>query len=211
MHPGSAPARARLEPVVIKAIASALEAHPRRIVQAPDRRQAAVMVPLFSHDGEPWLVLTKRTDTVRMHKGEISFPGGSRDPEDADLWTTALRETHEELGLVPDAVEQIGALDDHPTFASGYIVSPFVATFDPGEWSPSEHEIAEVIELPLAELARVGRVEVWSRQGIRYPMHLFDLDGHRVWGVTAFILRRFLDIAGPALGLNAPAVESSAS
>jgi len=182
------------------AIKKALEAHPRNMVEVPGRRQAGVLIMLFERDGEPWVVLTERTHTVSMHKGEISFPGGARDPGDEDLWATAVRESVEELGVDPNSLQQLGALDDYPTFSSGYIVSPFIAAVTPPEeWKASTAEIAHVIELPLKLLVDVGRMEVWERDGIRFPMHIFDADGYRIWGVTAFILRRFLDIVGPAL------------
>lgn len=182
------------------AIKKALEAHPRRMVEVPGRRQAGVLIMLFERDGEPWVVLTERTHTVSLHKGEISFPGGARDPEDKDLWATAVRETVEELGVDPNTLQQLGAMDDYPTFSSGYIVSPFIAAVEPPEeWHASEAEIAQVIEIPLRRLLDVGRMEVWERDGIRFPMHIFDVDEHRIWGVTAFILRRFLDIVGPAI------------
>jgi 8-oxo-dGTP pyrophosphatase MutT (NUDIX family) len=182
------------------AIKDALERHPRRMVDVPGRRQAGVLIMLFERDGEPWAVFTERTHTVSLHKGEISFPGGARDPEDDDLWGTAVRETVEELGVDPNTLQQLGALDDYPTFSSGYIVSPFIAAVDPPEqWHASPAEIAQVIELPLKTLLKIGRMEVWEREGIRFPMHIFDVDGHRIWGVTAFILRRFLDIVGPAI------------
>lgn len=185
---------------MLRGVQEALNRHQRRVIEVPDRRQAAVLIPLFERDDEPWVVLTKRTETVSTHKGQISFPGGGHDPEDADLWTTAVRETQEELGVKPESLQQLGALDDYPTFSTGFIVSPFVAAMDPPEeYHPSEAEIAEVIELPLRALAEAGRMEVWEREGIRYPMHIFDVGEHRVWGVTAFILRRFLDIVAPAL------------
>ena len=171
------PQPVHLTPTMIRA----LEAHPRNMVEVPGRRQAGVLIMLFERDGEPWVVLTERTHTVSLHKGEISFPGGARDPGDEDLWATAVRESVEELGVDPNSLQQLGALDDYPTFSSGYIVSPFIAAVTPPEeWKASPAEIAHVIELPL-------------------KLHIFDADGYRVWGVTAFILRRFLDIVGPAL------------
>lgn len=202
MDPAPAHGALPLRESFLLPLRAALGAHARRTVSVPERRQAAVLLLLFERDHEPWIVLTKRTETVRAHKGEIAFPGGARDPEDEDLYATAVRETHEELGIKPTSLQPLGALDDYPTFASGYIVSPFVAAVEPGEYRPSEHEIAEVIEVPLRELWRAHRVEVWERDGIKYPMHIFDVRGHRVWGVTAFIMRRFLDIAGPALSLD---------
>lgn len=178
----------------------ALATYDRRALEVPSRRKAAVLVPLFERDGEPWVVLTRRTDTVRSHAGQISFPGGAADPGEIDLWDTAVRETHEELGISPDDITRLGALDDYPTYSSGYIVSAFVGTIIPSAtWTHSEAEIAEVIELPLQRLIDAGRMEEWERDGIRFPMHLFDVDEHRVWGLTAYILQRFLDVAGHAL------------
>ena len=195
----AAPALPLREPL-LRSIQRALSAHERRTVDIPRRRQAAVLLPLFERNEEPWLVLTKRTDRVRSHKGEIAFPGGARDPEDPDLWSTAVRETYEEIGVEPARVQQLGALDDLPTFGSGFIVAPFVAAIDPPlQWTTSEDEIEYVIELPLRALIAAHKIEVWEREGIKYPMHQFLVDGHLVWGLTAFILRRFLDAAGPAL------------
>lgn len=176
------------------------------MVEISGRRQAAVLLMLFDRSGAPWIVLTKRSQGVRSHKGEISLPGGSRDPDDPDLWTTAVRETVEELGVDPRMLRQLGALDDYPTFSSGFVVSAFVAAVEPPErWRPSEHEIEEVIELPLAVLARAHRTETWEREGVRFPMHVFEVDDRYIWGVTAFILHRFLTLVRPVLDLPEPA------
>lgn len=184
---------------MLAAVRTALAAHRRRAVDAPERRKAAVLLMLFERQAEPWIVLTKRTHHVRTHKGEISFPGGAMDPEDPDLWATAVRETHEELGVDPEDLTPLGVLDDYPTFGSGFIVTAYVAAVRPGEYAPSAHEIDEVIELPLSRLERVHRTEVWERDAIRFPMNLFEVDGHMIWGVTAFILRAFLDIVWPSV------------
>jgi len=197
------PARADARPLSdehLAIITKALGAHEPVTVDVPERRRAAVLIMLFSRDDEPWVVLTRRTDKVSTHKGEISFPGGAHDEVDPDTWVTAVRETEEELGVDPASLTRLGALDDYPTFSSGFIVSPYVAAVAPSTWLPNEHEIADVIELPLRRLAQAARMEVWERDGIRFPMHIFDVDGAYVWGVTAFILRRFLDIVGPSLG-----------
>lgn len=180
----------------------ALGARAKRVWHDPSQRAAAVLLLVFERAAGPWIVLTRRTETVRHHKGEISFPGGMRDPGDPDLAATALRETHEELGLDPSHVRIVGELDDLPTFVTGYLVSPYVALISEGhDWNPSPAEIAEVLELPLHELARVARSEVWKRDELEIPMHVFELDGHFIWGLTARILRQFLDVAGEALGL----------
>lgn len=196
-------AAAPLGDALARALAGVLEQHERAQVRVPERRQAAVLIPLFERGGEPWLVLTKRTETVATHKGQISFPGGAHDPTDADLWETAVREAEEEMGLVRDRVAYLGALDDYPTFSSGFVVSPYVASIDPpSAWEPHAAEVDHVIELPLREVHRIGRTEIWERDGIRFPMHVYEIEGHYVWGVTAFILHRFLEIASPVLGVD---------
>src|SRR5580658_11271128 len=101
------------------------------------RTDAGVLVPLYESDGEMHAVFTKRRNDLRRHPGEISFPGGRRDPGDENLLATALREAHEEVGLPPDAVEIAGALQPTPTIATGYAVYPFVGMIVAGfVWKP---------------------------------------------------------------------------
>jgi len=149
---------------------------------------------LFERGGEPWLVFTRRTHTVAQHKGEISFPGGGRDDEDADLEATAIRETVEELGIDPADITIVGRLDDLPTFVTGYNVSPFVAVVpEQHAYRPSDAEIDEIIELPVEELERVGRREVIVRRGFPIETNIFETRGHFIWGFTGAVLRQFLD------------------
>lgn len=188
-----------------EAVREALAGHPKRRFDVPDHRDAAVLVPLFERGRRPWAVFTKRTTRVRHHKGEISFPGGMRDPEDGSLAATALRETREELGLDPATVRVLGELDDIPTFGSRYLVTPFVAAVPPDvAWAPNEREIDEILEFPLAELARIERHEPWERFGTTVDMYLYELEGYTIWGATARILHQLLDVAGAALGLRGP-------
>ena len=93
---------------------------------------AAVLVPLYVEDDEIHAVFTKRREDLRRHPGEISFPGGRYDEGETDLRATALREAYEEIGLPPDAVEILGALQPTPTIATGYAVYPFVGLIEPG-------------------------------------------------------------------------------
>lgn len=165
------------------------------------RTDAAVLVPLFvGPEGGLHVVLTRRRDDLRRHAGEISFPGGRQDPEDADLLATALREVHEEIGLPPQAVELVGALQPTPTIATDYAVHPFVGLIEPGfTWAPSEREVAEVLELPLAALrAGAGRRSM-ERRGVPFRTDVYVVGDHLVWGATARMLGDLLGRLPPGL------------
>ncbi len=154
------------------------------------RTDAAVLVPLFlDAEGAPRVVLTRRREDLRRHPGEISFPGGRQDPTDADLCFTALREAQEEIGLAPDGVELIGALQPTPTIATNYAVYPFVGLIEPGQtWRPAEAEVAEVLELRLDDLrAGYGRRRL-IRRGVPFRTDTYVVDDHLVWGATARML-----------------------
>ena len=154
-----------------------------------------MLVPLFiGADGEPSVVLTRRREDLRRHPGEISFPGGRQDPEDADLCATALREAHEEIGLEPGGVELLGALQPTPTIATGYAVYPFVGLIEPGQtWRPQEAEVALVLELTLAELrGGYGRRRL-TRRGLPFRTDTYVVDDHLVRGATARMLADLLE------------------
>ena len=159
----------------------------------PEGVPAAVIVPIIDAD-EPSLLFTKRTETVRDHKGEISFPGGARHPDDPDLLFTALRETREELGISPDAFDVLGALPPTHTMVSGYVITPFVARLpERPELTPSPVEIAEVVELGISRLFEAER-EVQAVAGVHPTMFVYELDGHVVWGATGRIVHALLEI-----------------
>jgi 8-oxo-dGTP pyrophosphatase MutT (NUDIX family) len=180
---------------------AALRSRPERRGDLPAGRPAAVLLMLFERDGEPWLIFTRRTHHVAQHKGEISFPGGGRDDEDADLESTAVRETVEELGVDPVDITIVGRLDELPTFVTGYNVTPYVAVVpEQHSYRPSDVEIDEVIELPVAELDRVARREVIVRRGFPIETNIFETRGHFIWGLTGAILRQFLDEVWQKLG-----------
>jgi 8-oxo-dGTP pyrophosphatase MutT (NUDIX family) len=158
------------------------------------RTDAAVLVPLYVHEGELGAVFTKRRDDLRRHPGEISFPGGRRDPEDADLLATALREAHEEIGLPAEAVDVVGALQPTPTIATGYAVYPFVGVIAPGfEWTLSAREVAEVIELPLPALRSGYARRRLVRRGLPIRTDTYLVGDHLIWGATARILADLFD------------------
>src|SRR5436309_10805815 len=127
-------------------------------------RPAAVLLPLVE-DPDPWIVFTKRTDELPRHPGEISFPGGMRHADDRDLLATALRETHEELGMDPDRVDVVGGLSPLETFTSGTAIVPFVGVLAAEPvFTANPAEIAEVLEFRVNRLLDVERPMTWSRE-----------------------------------------------
>ena len=155
---------------------------------------AAVLVPIHEQDDRPHLVLTKRRSDLRRHAGEISFPGGRRDPEDADLSETALREAEEEIGLARDQVSLLGELPPTSTFATNYVIHPFVASIPQGlVWLPSEREVEQVLELPLADVRASRGTTTIERRGISFQTAAYLLDGHVIWGATARIIEHLLE------------------
>jgi 8-oxo-dGTP pyrophosphatase MutT (NUDIX family) len=156
-----------------------------------------VLVPLFLTGAEPHVVLTRRRDDLRRHAGEISFPGGRQDPEDADLCATALREAHEEIGLDPGGVELVGALQPTPTIATGYAVYPFVGLIEPGQaWRPAEAEVAAVLELPLRALRDGYGRRRMLRRGVPFRTDTYVVGDDLVWGATARMLADLFDRLG---------------
>lgn len=178
--------RVLLDPVE----AAALEVH--------GRTDAAVLVPLYLDGGELHAVFTKRRDDLRRHPGEISFPGGRADGGDHDLRYTALREAHEEIGLPPDAVEVLGALQPTPTIATGYAIYPFVGLIEAGrEWELSAREVAEVIELPLRALLDGYARKRLVRRGLPIRTDTYTVGERLIWGATARMLADLFDRIGP--------------
>jgi 8-oxo-dGTP pyrophosphatase MutT (NUDIX family) len=153
------------------------------------RIDAAVLVPLFVSDGALHAVFTRRRDDLRRHAGEISFPGGRQDDDESDLRLTALREADEEIGLPPDAVELIGALQPTPTIATNYAVYPFVGLIEPGhEWKPSAAEVAAVLEFSLDDLRNGYERQRMLRRGIPFRTDVYIVGEDVIWGATARML-----------------------
>jgi 8-oxo-dGTP pyrophosphatase MutT (NUDIX family) len=166
-------------------------------VRGPER-PSAVLVPLYDdEDGLARVVLTRRTWGLRTHQGEVSFPGGRVEPGEAPV-DAARRESEEEIGLDPTAVEVFGELDHLATISSGSFIAPFVGM------------VQAVLHVPLAELLdpEIFREEIWTFPGGRVqPITFFELVGDTVWGATASLLRLLLGIATGTLGrgdLNHP-------
>ena len=164
------------------------------------RTDAAVLVPLYVENGRTHAVFTKRREDLRRHPGEISFPGGRRDAADADLRATALREAEEEIGLRPEAVQVLGALQPTPTIVTGYAIYPFVGLIEPGlVWTLSAREVARVLELALDDLlAGYGRRRL-VRRGVPIRTDTYVVGDDLIWGATARILADLFDRIGPLL------------
>ena len=164
----------------------------------PTRRQAAVLLPLFKNATDYHLLFTKRTETVRHHKGQVSFPGGSFEPADGDLLTTALRESYEEVGIEPEHVSILGRLDDLTTFSTSFTISPFVGLIPcPYPFRPNPTEVAIVFDVSLSILAdpTVGRRYIRARDdGATIEDYEFHVDGHVIWGATARLIHHFLEV-----------------
>lgn len=177
-------------------IRAALAAH-RRVPLEPGPVPAAVLVPLFMKEGAYHVLFTKRTEQMNHHRGEISFPGGACHPDDGDRQQTALRETWEEVGILPGDVEILGELDDFYSIHN-YLVTPYVGVF-PEDYALTVNrgEIERIIEVPLSHLLNpdIFRTENWSWQGRTHPVYFYSCNGDEIWGLTAAILKQFLDLA----------------
>ena len=161
-----------------------------------------MLVPLFREPqtAAPHVVVTRRRADLRRHAGEISFPGGRQDIDEEDLRQTALREAEEEIGLPRAQVTLLGALTPTSTFATGYLVHPFVGLIPAGQvWSLSPREVDAVLELPLSALREARTRTRLKRRGFTFETDAYVIDEHLIWGVTARILEELLERADALL------------
>ncbi len=176
-----------------------------KTVDAPSLIPAGVLLLVYPKDGEYHIHFNVRTSRVEHHKGEVSFPGGGVDPGDATPLATALRETHEEVGVHPSHVEVLGTLDQDFT-RSGFLVSPFVGAIrDSYPFKPHRAEVAEILEVPVSHLltpanTTPARVPL---AGGALPYRDYHYQGHVIFGLTARILTGFLDLTGHLLAPGA--------
>jgi 8-oxo-dGTP pyrophosphatase MutT (NUDIX family) len=153
-----------------------------------------VLLLLYEREGEPVTLLTRRSQHVGGHKGEISLPGGAPEPGDESLYATALRECWEEIGVDAADVTLIGALDPVLTVVTNYAITPFVARLARPVFTPNPREVEELIELPLRRLIEpdAAREELWERDGVPRTIYFYSYSDHVIWGATARILRQFI-------------------
>ena len=179
-------------------IKSALAGH-KRIPMSPGPVPAAVLLPFYLKEGECHILFTKRTEHLHHHRGEISFPGGVRHPEDRTMMETALRETREEVGIDPAVVDVLGMLDDFYSIHD-YCVTPYVGFLPPDcRFRINPEEIERTIEVPLAHLLRpeIFRIEDWNWKGRTHPVYFYTYGDDEIWGLTAAILKQLLDLVFP--------------
>jgi 8-oxo-dGTP pyrophosphatase MutT (NUDIX family) len=155
-----------------------------------DARVSAVLIALVDGDDGPEVLLTRRSMSMRNHRGEISFPGGRLDPGETPI-ETALREAHEEVGLDPALPTIVGELAHLNTIVSRSYIVPIVSVLDHRpDLQPLTGEVDRVLWTPLGELARPGtyRLERWGTPPFDRSLHFFELDDETVWGATAHML-----------------------
>jgi len=163
----------------------------------PRLTPSAVLIPLYQKQGRYYIVFIRRTESVKTHKGQISFPGGARDANDRTLLHTAIRESREEIGLRTKDIEVIGEMDDEITTTSNYIVTPFVAMIPwPYRFTKNKDEVAEMIEVPINMLLEKGHLKANTEtlDGRPIESYTYYYQGKVIWGATARILKKLLDI-----------------
>ncbi len=158
--------------------------------------RAAVLVPLHERDGEVHVLLTRRPAAMRRHAGQVSFPGGRIEPGEETL-AAALREAHEEIGLEPSRADVMGRLSETVVLQSAFRLTPWVASVPyPYPYAAAAGEVAEILHVPLAALARPGahRVEPREVYGLRLDVHFFSVGGDVIWGATGRVLAELLTL-----------------
>jgi 8-oxo-dGTP pyrophosphatase MutT (NUDIX family) len=161
----------------------------------PCPKEAAVLLLLYKREGALVLPFTRRTESLEMHSGQISLPGGTREAQDHGFAQTALRETCEELGIPADQVEVLASLSPLYIPPSKFCVYPHVGyARQPPLLQPDPREVAEVIEVPLERLLdpETRQVEIHYRDGQRFEVPAFPIGSHRIWGATGMIVAEFL-------------------
>ena len=165
-----------------------------RRLDGPPARQAAVLMAFVVRAERPHFLLTRRTQTVATHKGQISFPGGVRENEDTTLVDTALRETHEEIGVEREQISVLGEFHDYLA-VTDHLVRPVVGLVsDEATFQPQRDEVEYLLEIPFSFFRETApSVEKRFRNGEFHNVYFYDFNGENVWGLTARMIKEFLD------------------
>jgi 8-oxo-dGTP pyrophosphatase MutT (NUDIX family) len=182
--------------MIIKGILGARDPKVIKDGQQPGYRHAGVLLPLLVEGGLCKVLLTKRTDRVEHHKGQISFPGGAVDKGDASIEETVLRETYEEIGLSREHIEILGRIDDVLTMASNYVVHPFVGCITHlNDLVINRAELERVVKAPLSLFHRANsekkRYSV-EYEGVIYETPAYQYGKDLIWGATARMMENFI-------------------
>ncbi len=161
----------------------------------PRLRPAAVLIPIVIGPAGPSLLLTRRAETLRRQPGDISFPGGAVDPSDETPLAAALRESREEVGLDSEAVTLLGQMDERGT-VTGFRITPFVgAILGPYVFKPN-HEVGELLKVPIATLSDPAALSVETRRvhGLPRDVYHYRYREHDIWGITGQLVKDFLEL-----------------
>jgi 8-oxo-dGTP pyrophosphatase MutT (NUDIX family) len=169
------------------------------LLEPAETDSAAAVLILLIYDNEDWkIVYTRRTTNVRTHQGEVSFPGGAYEKVDRNMVQTALRETHEEIGVKPECIKIIGGLDPIHTI-SNFMVYPFVGIMKcAAEFVVNSDEVERVFMIPLKWLENSSNYfeqdHLVEKKFVRKVIHYRDFEGEHLWGLTARITQQLLEI-----------------
>ncbi|MHA1786481.1 MAG: NUDIX hydrolase [Candidatus Helarchaeota archaeon] len=165
-------------------------------ISHPEFKLSAVLMPFFWEDDIIKILFTIRNRNLKHHKGEISFPGGKKEPNDKNLIDTALRETEEEIGIHRNQIEILGQVDDLFTITK-YIITPFVGVIK-GKFKikTSDAEVFKVIKVPLSVFGENGQFqeEIWEQNETSYPIFYYYWRRNVIWGATAYIMNQFMEL-----------------
>jgi 8-oxo-dGTP pyrophosphatase MutT (NUDIX family) len=168
------------------------------VVSTDKAKPSSVLLLFYPVDGEACMVFIQRPDYGGVHSGQISFPGGKREPGDLDLEATALRESMEEVGVEPDKVKILGRLSDLYIPPSRYLVSPFVGYYpERPDFKKDPEEVQDIIEVRVRDLLSENSYQVTKHKvglGIQIKAPAFVINGHVIWGATAMILSEFKEM-----------------
>jgi len=168
-------------------IENILSHHEKNKIAGQNLKASAVLIPIFYNQGQYQVLFTERSDEVNFHKGQVCFPGGTKEPSDSSLVQTALREIKEEIGLETKNIEILGELDDMLTFVTNYVISPFVAFIStPHSLRTNGREVKGTFSVPLSFLM--------DEANFKRDSHSYEYEGHIIWGATARILRQLIGL-----------------
>lgn len=166
------------------------------ILNHPNFVHSAVLMPIFSENQELKFILTKRTESLKRHRGEISFPGGRKDKRDKSLEETALRETDEEIGVAREKIKIIGRLDDLFTITR-YIITPFIGVItEKVKCIPNGTEVAELLYIPFEVFLHKEKFAERNipQNGTNFPVYYYYWNNYEIWGASAHIINQFMEI-----------------